>query len=171
MDKQTGFTLLELMLVLVVGSLLVATGSLFAVSALASETMRSTLHDAGSLLQMARLEAVKRNHECRFVVDPPARTMSVVDTNGTAMTGDDVGLAVRPIPQVVALARPDAGSPITFYPKGSTYVVDFDQDGYVNQGSGEMVLFGGTRYDRLIVYAAGGVHYEKWDGSAWVAGS
>ena len=171
MGRQEGFTLLELLIVLVVAGLILAGGALFAVSAIASETTRSTLRDAGSLLQLARIEAVKRNHECRFVVDPSARTMSVVDTNGTSTGTDDVVLRVRPIPQIVALARPDAGSPITFSPSGATYVVDFDQDGYVNEGSGEMVLFGGTRYDRLIVYAAGGVQVAKWSGSAWYAGS
>jgi prepilin-type N-terminal cleavage/methylation domain-containing protein len=171
MDKQAGLTLLELMVVMVISGLIIAAGSLFTVSAIASETMRSTLHDAGGLLQMARIEAVKRTHECRFVVDPTARTMSVVDTNGTSTSTDDVVLRVSSIPQVVALARPDVGSPITFSPSGSTYVVNFDQDGYVNAGSGEMVLFGGERYDRLTVYAAGGVRYEKWNGSAWVPGS
>ena len=171
MDKHAGFTLLELLVVLVVLGLALAAGSLFAASAIASETMRGTLHDAGSLLQLARIEAVKRNHECRFAVDPTARTMSVIDTNGTSTTTDDQVLRVRSIPRLVALARPDAGSPITFAPKGSSYVVDFDSDGYVNEGSGEMVLFGGARYGRLTVYAAGGVHYEKWNGSAWDLGS
>jgi len=159
------------MVVLVVGMLILATGSLLAASAIASETMRSTLHDAGSLLQMARVEAVKRNHECRFVVDPASRTMSVVDTNGTTTTTDDVLLLTRAIPQVVALARPDVGAPITFAPDGATYVVDFDHDGYVNQGTGEMVMFGGARYARLIVYAAGGMSYQKWNGFAWISGS
>jgi prepilin-type N-terminal cleavage/methylation domain-containing protein len=171
MDKQSGFTLLELMVVLLLSGLALAAGALFTVPALASEAMRSTLHDAGSLLQMARIEAVKRNHECRFVVNPPERTMSVIDTNGTSTGTDDIVLRVRPIPRVVALARPDSGSPITFSPDGTTYVVDFDQDGYVSAGSGEMVLYGGERYDRLIVYAAGGVRYERWNGSVWVTGS
>ena len=171
MEKQAGFTLLELLAVVVVGMLVLATGSLIAASAIAYESMRSTLYDAGSLLQMARIEAVKRNHECRFVVDPAARTMSVVDTNGTSTGSDDKILRVRPIPELVALARPDVGAPITFAPMGATFVVDFDHDGYVSQGSGEMVLFGGTRYNRLTIYAAGGVRYEKWNGSAWVTGS
>ena len=48
---------------------------------------------------------------------------------------------------------------------------EFDPDGHVSTGAGEMVLCSGERYGKVIVYSAGGVRYERWDGLAWVAGS
>lgn len=168
---RNGFTLVELMVTLVVVSATVAIGTLAMAPTLARETMRSTLHDAGSLVQLARVESVRRNRECRFIVDPGTRTMSVVDKNGTATTSDDIVLRTTRIPPVVSFARPDAGSPITFTLTGSTYTIDLHPDGYVSAGSGEMVMFSGGRFNRLQVYAAGGVRYEKWADSAWQAGS
>ena len=79
---------------------LVAVGTVATVPWLARETMLSTLHDAGTLLQVARMEAVRLNHGCRFIVDPAARTMTVVDGNGTASTSVTV-----PTPGTSSISR------------------------------------------------------------------
>ncbi len=51
---------------------------------------------------------------------------------------------------------------------GTVYEVVFDSAGRVDSGAGEMVLYGGDRYRRVTVYGAGGVRFERWDGSAWI---
>jgi len=169
--RQAGFTLSELLVVLTVATMVVAFAAMAAVPHLAKEAMRSTLHNGGTLVRAARIEAVKRDRACRFVVDLTARTMSVVDTNGTGTTSDDTVLRSTGLPSIVSVARPDTGSPITFTATGSVYHVEFDADGHVSSGAGEMVLCSGERYGKVVVYTAGGVRYEKWNGSAWIVGS
>ena len=148
--------------------MILAAGTLATVPWLAREAMRGSLHDAGSLVQVARTEAVKRNHGCRFVVDLSTRAMSVVDTNGTENPDDDRVLQQVLLPSVVGVARPDGGSAITFATESdAVYLVEFHPDGYVSTGAGEMVLYAGDGYQKLAVYAVGSVRYEKWDGSSW----
>jgi prepilin-type N-terminal cleavage/methylation domain-containing protein len=169
--RQAGFTLSELLVVLTVATMVMAFAAIAAVPHLAKEAMRSTLHNGGTLVRAARIEAVKRDRACRFVVDLTTRTMAVVDTNGTGTTTDDTVLRSMALPSIVSVARPDAGSPITFTATGSVYHVEFDADGHVSSGSGEMVLCSGERYGKVVVYTAGGVRYEKWNGAAWIVGS
>ena len=168
MKRESGVTLLELVVVMTVGMMILAAGALTTVPWLAREVMRGSLHDAGTLARVARIEAVKRNHSCRFVVDLSTRAMSVVDMNGTESPDDDRVLRRAWFPSVVGVARPDAGSAITFATESdAVYLVEFHPDGYVSTGAGEMVLYAGDSYQKLVVYAAGGVRYEKWDGSSW----
>jgi Tfp pilus assembly protein FimT len=165
-------TLSELMVVITVATMVMAFGAVATVPRLARETMRSALHDGGTLLRAARIESVKRNRACSFVIDLNARTMSVVDTNGTATSTDDVIIRQSRLPSVVSVSRPDAGSPITFaLVSGNVYQVEFNSDGHVSTGAGEMVLCAGEWYDKVLVYSAGGVRYERWNGTSWSQGS
>jgi Tfp pilus assembly protein FimT len=162
----------ELLIVLTMATMLAALGAVATVPRLAREAMRGAVHNGGTLVRAARIESVKRNRPCRFVMDLGARTMSVVDTNGTTTSSDDLVLRSLSLPSVVSVARPDAGSPITFTPaSGSVYHVEFAPDGRVSTGAGEMVLFSGERYAKVVVYSAGGVRYEEWNGSSWKVGS
>ena len=121
---------------------------------------------------LARVEALSRNHACAFLVDLDAREISVVDTNGTVTDTDDVVLQARRLPTTVSVARPDGGSAITFESiGGSLYRVQFDADGHVTSGTGELVLYGGEHYGRVIIYSAGGVRHQRWNGSSWIAGA
>ncbi len=169
--QQAGVTLSELLIVLTLATMVMAVGAVATVPRLAHEAMRGALHNGGTLVRAAQTEAVKRNRACRFVVDLAARTLSVVDTNGTATPTDDNTIRSLTMPSIVSVARPDAGSPITFTPASGVYHVEFDPDGHVSTGAGEMVLCSGERYSKVVVYSAGGVRYERWDGLSWVAGS
>ncbi len=169
--RQAGVTVSELLIVFALVTMVMAAGAVATVPRIARETMRGALHNAGTLVRAARLESVKRNRACRFVVNLTTRTLSVVDTNGTATPTDDNTLRSLNMPSIVSVARPDAGSPITFTSASGVYHVEFDPDGHVSTGAGEMVLCSGERYGKVIVYSAGGVRYERWDGLAWVAGS
>jgi Tfp pilus assembly protein FimT len=165
-------TLPELLVALLALAATLLIGTLAAVPWMARESMRGTLHDSSVLLQLARMEAVSRNHSCSFRIDVGARSMSIVDMNDTSTTADDVVLSTRRMPTTVSVARPDAGAPITFENVGGTlFRVVFDRDGHVSTGAGEMVLYGGERYGRVTVYAAGGVRHESWNGATWVPGT
>jgi Tfp pilus assembly protein FimT len=168
MKLQSGYTLVELLATLMLAVTIVAIGVAFTVPQIARQTMRSNLHTGGTFVRAARTEAVKRSRACRFVVDLDARTMSVVDTLGTASAGDDEVLLQAVFPSVVSVARPDPGLPITFAGSSPVYTVEFHPHGYVSSGTGEMVLFAGTQYGKFVVLAAGGVRYEHWNGATWV---
>ena len=170
LKPQSGVTLAELLVVLTLVAAVVAVGTAVTVPQIARETMRSSLHTGGALLRVARTEAVKRNRACKFVVDLGARTLSVVDTQGTGTTTDDETLRKVSLPTVVSIARPDAGSPISLAGSSPVYYVEFHADGYVTSGAGEMVFCSGTHYDKITVYSAGGVHYQQWNGSGWIDG-
>jgi Tfp pilus assembly protein FimT len=170
LKPQSGVTLAELLVVLTLVAATVAVGTAVTVPQIARQTMRSSLHSGGALLRAARTEAVKRNHACKFVIDLGARTMSVVDTQGTTTTTDDQVLRQSALPSVVNVARPDVGAPITFAGSSPVFNVEFHADGYVTNGAGEMVFCSGTHYDRVVVYSAGGVRYQQWNGSGWIDG-
>ena len=169
--RQAGVTVSELLIVLTLATMLMALGAVATVPRIAHEQMHGALHNIGTLVRAARLESVKRNRACRFVVNLTTRTLSIVDTNGTATATDDETLRSLAIPSIVSVARPDTGSPITFTEVSGVYHVEFSPDGHVSTGAGEIVLCSGERYGKVIVYGAGGVRYQKWDGLSWVAGS
>ena len=169
--QQAGVTLSELLIVLTLATMVMAVGAVATVPRIARESMRGALHNIGTLVRVAQLESVKRNRACRFVVDLAARTLSVVDTNGTTTPTDDSTIRSLTMPSIVSVARPDTGSPITFTPASGVYHVEFDPDGHVSTGAGEIVLCSGERYGKVVVYSAGGVRYERWNGLSWVAGS
>ncbi len=169
--RQAGMTVSELLIVFTLATLVMALGAVATVPRIARESMRGALHNIGTLVRAAQLESVKRNRACRFVVDLAARTLSVVDTNGTITLSDDDTIRFLTMPSIVSVARPDTGSPITFTPASGVYHVEFDPDGHVSTGAGEMVLCSGERYGRFVVFSAGGVRYERWNGSSWVVGS
>jgi hypothetical protein len=128
------------------------------------------VYDVQSYLQLTRIEAVSRNRDCRFVVDTQSRIVQVLDGNGTSSTTDDTLLYETTLPPQVQFARPDSGSAVTLSQIGSSsaYETVFTSDGIVNAGSGEVAVFGGDEYNRVLVYGAGGVSVDRWSGSGWV---
>jgi Tfp pilus assembly protein FimT len=163
-------TLFELVLVVSVASVAVVATATYTLPWIARERSRSAVYDVQSYLQLARIEAVSRNRNCRFVVDTSTRIVQVFDGNGTSSTSDDTLLYESSLPSQVQFARPDSGSAVTLSQIGSTsqFETVFTSDGIVLQGTGEVAVFGGNEYNRVLVYGAGGVTVDRWSGSGWV---
>ncbi len=172
MNGQRGMTLAELLIVLAVASLgLLAVGT-YAVPWVAREGLRSAVYDVQTYMQLARIEAIGRNRDCRFVVNTATKRISVLDTVGTPAVGDDILLYESDLPDTVSFARPDAGSAVTLdNVSGSIYHTLFGNDGIVSTGTGEVVLFGGLQYEKVQVFGAGGIRIQKWNGTTWAIGS
>jgi Tfp pilus assembly protein FimT len=166
-------TLIETLLVVSAAALLLVATAAYSIPWIARESMRSSVYDLQTYLQLARIEAVSRNRDCRFVVDTSSRTLQVWDSNGTTATSDDTRLYNRALPTSVSFARPDGGSAVTYTQigAGSSYQVVFTSDGTVSSGTGEAVVFGGQSFAKIEVFGAGGTRMEKWNGSGWVSGS
>ncbi len=172
MNSQKGITLTELLIVLAVASLgLLAVGT-YAVPWIAREGLRSAMYDMQTYMQLARIEAISRNRDCRFVIDTATNRIGVLDTAGTPSLGDDILLYESDLPDTVSFARPDTGSAVTInHISGTVYQTLFGNDGIVSLGTGEVVLFGGSTYERVQVFGAGGIRIQKWNGTKWAIGS
>jgi Tfp pilus assembly protein FimT len=170
-NRQAGITILELVVTLFLAAVLLATTASLAIPWLAREAVRSATHEIQSALQLARVESVKRNGNCRLVMQTDERTMTVWDGKRTSSTSDDELLHTVRLPGSINFARPDGSPPVTFTDLGSSsYEVEFDSDGSVSSGEGEVVLFGGGVYRRLTVFVAGGTRVSHWTGSSWETG-
>lgn len=168
MHRQSGVTLTELVVLFAVAALIVVSTVTLSVPWLAREGLRSATHEIQSTLQLGRIEAVNRNRACRLLVDTSNGQLQILDSMGTDTTADDERLHVSSIPQSVSFARPDSGAAVTFTNLGgSLHEVEFDPDGTVGSGNGEVVLFGGGMYHRVTLYVAGGIQIEQWTGSGW----
>jgi Tfp pilus assembly protein FimT len=164
-------TLIELMLVLALAALIVASTVAYSIPWIARESMRSAVYDVQTAVQTAKIEAVSRNRQARFVIDTGTRIAQVFDTMGTGSTSDDVLLHDTQLTTSVSFARPDAGGAVTLASiGGNAYQTVFDSDGTISSGTGVVCLFGGDRFGRIELFAAGGMNTERWNGSAWESG-
>ena len=102
MRDQRGLTLIELIVVVAVVSVMVGITVAYSLPWLAKETMRSGANDVQSFMQLAKIEAVSRNRECRFVVDASSGTLEVWDSLGTDDDSDDVRLHLSSLPTSIA---------------------------------------------------------------------
>jgi prepilin-type N-terminal cleavage/methylation domain-containing protein len=174
MSKEHGMTMVELLLVLAIAALVLTTTTVYSIPWLQKEEMRSSVYKVQTYMQLARIEAVSRNQECRFVIDTSNGTLTVLDANGTPSNRlDDLLLYESELPETVSFARPDAGSAVSLSQIASStkYQTRFKADGTVLSGSGEVVLFGGERYGKISVFVAGGIQVRRWDGANWASGT
>jgi len=170
MHKQNGMTLIELVIVVALASVTLVATATYSLPWIARERARSAVYDVQSYLQLTRIEAVSRNRDCRFVLDTSTRSLQVLDGNGTSATNDDVLLYGTTLPSQIQFARPDTGSAVTLQQVGtsSAYETVFTSDGIVSAGTGDVALFGGDEFNRVMVFGAGGVSVDRWAGSGWV---
>jgi prepilin-type N-terminal cleavage/methylation domain-containing protein len=172
MPSERGITLVELVIVVAVASIFLVAAASYSVPMMAKETMRSAVYDFQTYMQLARMEAVGRNHACRFVIDAGKRELFVVDTRGTPTLSDDEILYDTTVADSVVFARPASGTPITLGSvTGKIFQTTFASNGTVTSGAGDVYLMGGDRYGRISVHAAGGIEVSRWDGSSWKSGS
>jgi Tfp pilus assembly protein FimT len=167
-------TAVEILIVVAVAAIVVTMNAVSAAPWIGRESMRGALNDAFSYLQLAKIESVSRNRDCRFVVDTAGGRFEVWDTAGTDSIGDDVRLHVRKVPSGVAFGRPEIGEVVTLEQVGGSitrYQTVFTSDGMVRSGTGEVFLRGGGGYGRVDVYPAGGTQIRRWSGSDWRVGS
>lgn len=168
-----GVTLVELAVVLAAASLLLAAAVSYSVPRLQQERTRSAVYDLQTMMRLARTEAVKRNHPCRLVVNPGARTLQVWDGNGTTTLSDDDLLHSRRLPQSVAFASPDGSAAVTLQSIDGTssFQTVFRSNGTISAGAGRVRLHGGDRFEEVLVVDSGSTQVQHWNGSTWTCGN
>lgn len=173
MSKESGMTLVEIMVVVAIAALVVSVVVVYSLPWISKETMRSTAFDVQTYLQLARIEAVSRNRDVRFVIDTDNRQLAVWDGMTTASTVDDELLYLAPISDSIDFANPQVGAAVTLSQIGGSdeYQCIFSSDGTVGTGAGGAVMvFGGDEYGKVSVFDAGGIQVEKWSNGAWHVG-
>jgi len=171
MGNQRGVTLVEMVSVVAVASVMFVSAIGYSVPWMAKQTMRGAVHDVRSFMQLAKIEAVSRNRECRVVVDTLAGTLTVWDMLGNGDPTDDVLLHDGRVPDSVSFDRPDFGSAVTLeIIDATTFQTVFDSDGTVSSGSGDVFFHSAESFGRIGVHAAGGTTISFWNGSAWQVG-
>ena len=169
MRRQAGVTMVELLMVVVFAAIIVVITLYASTSFIGRSSMRGATTEMVSFLQLARIEAVSRNRDCRFVVDTASRALEIWDSMGTMSTADDVRIHAATVPSVVNFGRPDVGATVTLDPIGtSDFQTIVASDGTVSVGVGSVFLAGAESYGCIDVQAAGGVQILYWNGSAWV---
>jgi prepilin-type N-terminal cleavage/methylation domain-containing protein len=173
MKNQRGMTFVELVVVLALAGMVILVAGRFALPWLGRETMRSAVYNVQTFLQLARVEAITRNRECRFEIDIATSVVRVYDRMDPADLADDVLLRSVQLDDAVDFSRPGGGAAVTLSQIGATtrYEAVFRQDGVVTAGIGDIVMVGGSRYERISVFGAGGTQVERWDNGAWHVGS
>jgi Tfp pilus assembly protein FimT len=165
-NKQSGITLVEILVGLAILSMMVLAVSTYTIPWIAREGTKSAVYDVQTFAQLARIEAVSRNRNVYFEVETAMRRLQVVDSNGSLVLHETT------MPNSVNFAQPTVGTPVTLANvAGNLYRLTFDSDGTVTAGQGYVCLFGGNVYERASVFAAGAVQVENWNGSGWKAGS
>ena len=140
---QSGFTLIELTMVLVIA------GLLFAISVpnfeKLSETRdyRKAVRQVVSAANSARITSIHRNQSVDLVVDAEQRLLSVRSLGASAEKSDAIVLPDTLEVSVTAAAElsPDSGvSVIRFYPSGGSSGGDIEL--LTGQGSGTLIQIG-----------------------------
>lgn len=172
MHSEQGMSLAELTVVMVLVAVITTAVATYSIPWLGREEMRGAVYTIQEYLQLARVQAVSRNRDCRFLIDSGSRRVSVVDLNDPSTSSDDIPLYAATLSTRVSFGRPDSGSAVTLASvSGDLYQATFASDGSVTAGAGLIAVQGGDGSYRVNIYGAGGVRVERWDGSSWVAGS
>ena len=171
--SEGGFTLLELVSVVAIAAVLAGLAMLIARPLIGKESGRGATYELQTMAQLARMEAVARNNECRLLLCPDLREVRVIDTRGTTSDpSDDEVLHGTVLPDSVSFERPDAGSAVGWDSIGGSpewFQVRFTSDGTVAAGEGDVVVHGGDRYGKVAVFTSGASQVTTWSASGWKA--
>jgi hypothetical protein len=129
--------------------LLAIGGHLFLRREAAPADLLDRLH---TLLQLARLEAVSREVDCRLEVDRHARRLEVWDSRGTPDPGDDLLLYRSAVPAQAKLLWVGLDAEPQALPR---FEIRFDPRGRVRGGAGEVRVLGLPRSGSVEVRESG----------------
>lgn len=152
MRKKSGFTLTELVIVIVVLGILTAVGVPNFLSWLPKYRLRSAARDLYSNMQLAKMAAIRANGNCSvtYSSNPDQYTVSLL--NKTVVLGDyESGVNF------------DGPSNETF----AVATITFNSRGTSNSGYAYLSNSGDTAYYRVGPLTSGVINLQKWGGGSW----
>jgi Tfp pilus assembly protein FimT len=153
MQKRSGFTLIQLTIVIALLAILTAAGLPNFLSWLPKYRLKSAARDLYSNLQLAKMSAIKANKNCRvkYYKNPDRYTVDLLNKT---------------------MRLSDYRSGITFWgPNNQTFAVStitFNSRGSSNSGYAYLANSGKTAYYRVGPLTSGAIKLQKWDGgTSW----
>ena len=153
MQKRSGFTLIELTIVIVLLAILAALSVPNFLSWLPKYRLKSAARDLYSNLQLAKMSAIRANKDCKV------RYYKNTDRYTVDLLNKTIRLS-------------DYGSGITFQgPNNQTFAVPtltFNSRGSSNSGYAYLTNSGKTAYYRVGPLTSGAIKFQKWGGgTSW----
>jgi Tfp pilus assembly protein FimT len=153
MQKRSGFTLMQLVLVMVLLAIMTAAGVPNFLSWLPKYRLKSAARDLYSNLQLAKMSAVRFNKKCKVQYYKNPDRYSVDLLNKTVRVSD-------------------YGSGVRFQgPNNQTFsvpAITFNSRGTSNSGYAYLTNSGNTAYYRVGPLTSGAVKLQKWSGgTSW----
>ena len=152
MRKKSGFTLTELVVVIVILGILTVVGVTNFLSWLPKYHLKSAARDLYSNMQLAKMAAIRANGNCSVTYSSSPDQYTVSLLNKTVVLGD-YGSGVNfdgPNNETFAVAT------ITFNPRGTS-----------NSGYAYLSNSGETAYYRVGPLTSGVINLQKWGGGSW----
>ena len=153
MQKKSGFTLIQLTIVIALLAILTAVGAPKFLSWLPKYRLKSAARDLYSNLHLAKMSAIKTNKNCRvkYYKNPDRYTVDLLS-------------------KTIRLS--DYRSGITFNgPNNQTFAVPtitFNSRGSSNSGYAYLTNSGNTAYYRVGPLTSGAIKLQKWGGgTSW----
>lgn len=168
--QQSGFTIVELVVVIAIVGLLAAAASTFVRPRSYAKTARGFTREISAMCDSARQRAIATRKYQRISVDAAGVTHEQATTTGMAAPTEWETVAVMSLPDRVEIAAFDQtthaleGEDVPSDGEGLPGTIDFAPDGSATAGSVFIEDASGEHQNRAIVYSATGAvyTYEAW---------
>ena len=110
MTDNNHYSFPELLTVVCTICLLLLASSTYFLPTLPSSSLESSVHELHVAVQLARIEAVSRNRECRVELNARDHSVRIYDSQGTTRTADDQLLHHLSLPSSIRLTHSNAGT-------------------------------------------------------------
>ncbi len=160
--RQRGFSFTELLGVLAISMVALLVSLTVSHEWIKRQAARSAVYEIQSHLKLAQTHAITLTKDCAFIVNDATRLVQIFDTV------NNLELFSVTLSPTITFDRPDAGPPITIKPlSGNRWTTVYSPQGSIVDGPGHIAVRGGDGYHRIVVYPAGGVAVERWNGTGW----
>ncbi len=156
MQNKSGFSVLELMVVLGIIAILSAIITPSVIRWYQNQGLRSAVSELQGNLQLAKLSAIRQNQSCAVNFNTDSRSYTIPCVNKTVLLSSYSG--------GVMFGRPpgEATIPAT--------AITYKSNGTSNSAAALSVYLtdnNNSSYYRIRVVLSGGIYVSKWDGSDW----
>ncbi len=151
MRRQSGFTLMELMIIITIIAVLAAIAVPNFLGWLPKYRLKSAVDELFSNLNLAKMTAVRNGQDCKVLFDADGYTIECLSKT-VNLDGYGSGITFK---------NPDGSS-------GFPAFITFNSRGLSNDGIVRLTNEARTGYFQVQVQSSGVIHIMKWNGSSFI---